>query len=634
LDESVGTVRHQDCIEGLNNLPAGSVDLVFADPPFNIGYDYDVYDDRKEREEYVAWCRRWIEGVHRSLKASGTFWLAIGDEHAAELKIVSQETGFHCRSWVIWYYTFGVNCTRKFSRSHAHLFYFVKDVDNFTFRESDPENRVPSARQLVYADMRANPKGRLPDDTWILRPQDLTDCFTPDEDTWYFPRVAGTFKERAGFHGCQMPEQLLGRIIRTCSNEGDLVVDPFAGSSTTLVVAKKLGRRFLGFDISEDYVRRGTDRLEQARSGDLLDGAADPLRSAPTTAKGKTIDRKLAKRGRPAKGASALKEKRRPHPDPLPEACEREQDALTPALLQKPGRGSDKTHTAAPVAETVRGNEKTLTPFLSGEGKVRGDLAELTEGLIEAFRRSSNGFSLDRVVADPVRNETFCDACRSLGLEGAPRLWNHLLFRLRKSGRLAGIPTRERTEFSWHACDRYLFASEIALKQMFDAGCHSLDEILCDPESAGRFDHIAARFAPGFSSLEYRWAALKLRKEARLVRSRAQRLRPGRFNQPLSIGCFDWSLVPQSPGIYRIACGTERKDQCLYVGEALNLRERLLQHFGDEDRLNVWHSEAQSTDLSFSTITADRHPTDLLAFQALFVRRHHPKLNLADFLAV
>jgi site-specific DNA-methyltransferase (adenine-specific) len=291
VDESLRTVRHGDCIAGLNQLPAGDVDLAFADPPFNIGYEYDVYNDRQHRDEYLAWCREWITAVHRALKPSGTFWLAIGDERAAELKILSQEIGFHCRSWVIWYYTFGVNCTHKFSRSHAHLFYFVKDPKNFTFRQDDPENRVPSARQLVYADARANPRGRLPDDTWILRPQDLNDCFTADEDTWYFPRVAGTFKERAGFHGCQMPEQLLARIIRTCSNDGELVVDPFAGSATTLVVAKKLGRRCLGFDISEDYVRRGIERLERARVGDGLEGAADPLTSAPSTANGKPVRR-------------------------------------------------------------------------------------------------------------------------------------------------------------------------------------------------------------------------------------------------------------------------------------------------------------------------------------------------------
>lgn len=277
----VNTIVHADCIAAMQELPDGYVDLAFADPPFNIGYDYDVYDDRQERDEYLGWSQRWIAQVYRVLKPSGTFWLAIGDEYAAELKIAAQEAGFHCRSWVVWYYTFGVNCTRKFSRSHAHLFHFVKDPQEFTFNSD--AIRVPSARQLVYNDGRANPKGRLPDDTWILRPQDCTDGFNPDEDTWYFPRVAGTFKERAGFHGCQMPEQLLGRIIRCCSNEGELVMDPFSGSATTVAAAKKLGRRYLGFDLSEEYAERGQARLEGIRVGDPLDGAAEPLVSAPAT---------------------------------------------------------------------------------------------------------------------------------------------------------------------------------------------------------------------------------------------------------------------------------------------------------------------------------------------------------------
>ncbi len=283
LDE----IHHGDCIAGLNKLPVGTVDLAFADPPFNIGYEYDVYDDKKQRHEYLDWSRAWIGAVHRVLSPAGTFWLAIGDEYAAELKLASQEIGFHCRSWVIWYYTFGVNCKNKFSRSHAHLFYFVKDPQQFTFRADELENRIPSARQLVYADARANPAGRLPDDTWVLRPQDLADCFTTAEDTWYFPRVAGTFKERAGFHGCQMPEQLLGRIVRLCSNPGDVVLDPFSGSATTVAVAKKLGRRYVAFDLSEDYVTRGRARLAGINPGDPLDGAAEPTMSAPSTANGK-----------------------------------------------------------------------------------------------------------------------------------------------------------------------------------------------------------------------------------------------------------------------------------------------------------------------------------------------------------
>src|SRR5262245_6389687 len=123
-------IHEGDCIAGMHEIISGTVDLAFADPPFNIGYDYDVYDDAREHEHYLDWSKQWIEGVFRALKPTGTFWLAIGDEYAAELKLVSQEIGFICRSWVVWYYTFGVNCKMKFSRSHAHLFHFVKDRAN------------------------------------------------------------------------------------------------------------------------------------------------------------------------------------------------------------------------------------------------------------------------------------------------------------------------------------------------------------------------------------------------------------------------------------------------------------------------------------------------------------------------
>ena len=311
------TIVHGDAIEILEDVGKPFADLVFADPPFNIGYQYDVYHDRRDSELYLEWTKRWMGAACSVLKPDGTFWVAIGDEYAAEIKLIAQnKLGLTCRSWVIWYYTFGVNCTRKFSRSHAHLFHFVKDPQNFTFRAEELENRVPSARQLVYNDSRANKSGRLPDDTWIiqpaitvdqskrdepkpetgnpsaatdktwtwiLRPQDLAQCFQSKEDTWYFPRVAGTFKERAGFHGCQMPEQLLGRIIRTCSSEHDLVLDPFSGSATTLAVAKKLGRHFLGFDISEDYAKFGIERLKSIQVGDELEGSPEPLMSAPQT---------------------------------------------------------------------------------------------------------------------------------------------------------------------------------------------------------------------------------------------------------------------------------------------------------------------------------------------------------------
>lgn len=305
------TIRQGDCLQGMAKVKSESVDLAFADPPFNIGYDYDVYHDARNDGDYLDWCQQWMSEVVRVLKPTGTFWLAIGDEYAAELKVLMQrELKLTCRSWVVWYYTFGVNCKQKFSRSHAHLFHMVKDPANFTFNVE--AIRVPSARQLVYGDRRANPSGRLPDDTWILRPQDLPEGFQADDDTWYFPRVAGTFKERAGWHGCQMPEQLLGRIIRACSNPGDLVLDPFGGSGTTLAVAKKLERHYLGFELSKDYVANIRQRLKRIQPGDPLDGAPEPLVSAPDTANGRRLDSKEQKSKKPnhsmkARGKAAAK---------------------------------------------------------------------------------------------------------------------------------------------------------------------------------------------------------------------------------------------------------------------------------------------------------------------------------------
>ena len=601
----MNTILHGDCISGMNALGAGSVDLVFADPPFNIGYDYDVYRDELSQNQYLNWSRQWIGAVHRILKENGTFWLAIGDEYAAELKVASQEIGFHCRSWVVWYYTFGVNCKYKFTRSHAHLFYFVKDPAKFVFRSDDPDNRIPSARQLVYNDNRANPRGRLPDDTWIippadatgalsvdddllldvappsdesstwtLRPQDLQDRFRPDEDTWYFPRVAGTFKERAGFHGCQMPEQLLGRIIRSCTDPDALVLDPFSGSGTTTAVAKKLSRRYLAFDLSEDYVRQGLARLESIRVGDLLDGSAEPLASAPTTAEGRAGQQEATKRRNAANA----------------------------------GAGVRSSH----------------------DGAAERQLEHTLQGIIAAFAATHAGCSVDRMVVDPDRNVQFTAACRERSLAGDPRSWNMLLFRLRKGGKLAHLDTVERTRLSWEECDPYLFASEIAWRMLLDdERAVSLDEILCDPYLAAEFDAIAGRLAPGYRPLEYRLAALKLRKQSKLARVRAASLSPpARLGKPTPLGEFEPAVVPAGSGVYLI--GTPKSGR-LYLGETVNLRRRLSQF--DDARRELWREHAERVGIAPDKLNVWVRPviaeaSEMLAWQACLAHRFQPRLNL------
>jgi len=231
-----------DCIEIMKEFPDSSIDLIFADPPFNIGIKYDVHKDNMPYDEYFKWSERWIQEAFRLLKSNGSIYVAIGDEFAAEINIILKRTGFYFRNWIIWYYTFGQNQRRKFNRAHTHILYFTKDKNKFTFNDKDI--RIPSARQLIYKDKRANPIGKIPD------------------DVWNFPRVCGTFKERISNHPCQMPEDILELIIKTSSNQGELVLDPFGGTGTTAAVAQRLKRNFITIEISKEYYIIILKRLE------------------------------------------------------------------------------------------------------------------------------------------------------------------------------------------------------------------------------------------------------------------------------------------------------------------------------------------------------------------------------------
>ncbi|HEX7008527.1 MAG TPA: DNA methyltransferase, partial [Phycisphaeraceae bacterium] len=175
------TIHVGDCLKLMAGWPADSVDLIFADPPYNIGYTYDHYQDRRSDEDYIAWTYQWIDACARLLKPSGSFYILIGDEYAAEarlhLKALERQGRLLFRNWIIWHYTFGQRCKIKFNRSHAHLFYCVGSAaigpggkpsinaqcPPFTFNYD--AIAVPSARMTTYNDRRQNPRGKLPDDT-------------------------------------------------------------------------------------------------------------------------------------------------------------------------------------------------------------------------------------------------------------------------------------------------------------------------------------------------------------------------------------------------------------------------------------------------------------------------------------
>jgi site-specific DNA-methyltransferase (adenine-specific) len=232
-----------DCVEELPKIKAGSVDLIFADPPYNIGIDYGQGKkaDLLPAADYIDWCANWIGCCVNTLAADGSMWVMVNDEWAAHFYILLEEAGLIHRSWVKWYETFGINCPKKFNRTSRHIFYCIVDPKRFTFNKDAV--RRPSDRQTKYNDKRANTKGK----TW--------------DDVWQIPRRTGTCDERIRGFPTQLPLELLRAIVGCSSNEGGLVLDPFNGSGTTGAAAMELERRYIGIEREKKFYDKASRRL-------------------------------------------------------------------------------------------------------------------------------------------------------------------------------------------------------------------------------------------------------------------------------------------------------------------------------------------------------------------------------------
>lgn len=260
------TIRcvYGDCLKAIpEKVMTGTCKLAILDPPYNIGQNYDSYRDKRPTAEFIEWLRQRVNRVHETLHRYGSMWVFINDPLVSEVDIMVKELGFYKRSHVIWYYTFGQNCKTNFSRSHTHLLYYTKNKAKFTFNKS--QLRQPSARQIKYDDPRADPKGRLPDNTWVLFPEQIPDAFNPDGDTWLASRVCGTFDERCDHSPNQIPLPIMERIVLACSSKGNWVLDLFMGTGTAGVACKRHGRNYLGIDISKTCVRKAAERITDAK---------------------------------------------------------------------------------------------------------------------------------------------------------------------------------------------------------------------------------------------------------------------------------------------------------------------------------------------------------------------------------
>ena len=251
-----GEIWIGDSIEWLHSLATGSVDLVFADPPYNIKKaEWDTFESQ---QEYVAWSVRWIEQAARVLKPEGTLYVCGFSEILADLRLPASRFFKGCR-WLVWHYKNKANLGDDWGRSHESILHFRKSRE-FTFNVDDV--RIPYGEHTLkypahpQAETSQYGSAANKDRIWHPHPRGAK-----PKDVIEIPTTCNGMHEKTP-HPTQKPEELLRKIVLASSSPGDVVVDPFLGSGTTAVVAEQLKRQWKGCDLSAEYCQFAADRIE------------------------------------------------------------------------------------------------------------------------------------------------------------------------------------------------------------------------------------------------------------------------------------------------------------------------------------------------------------------------------------
>ncbi|MFZ8845670.1 MAG: DNA-methyltransferase [Candidatus Hydrothermia bacterium] len=245
----VDKVIEGDAIEVMREIPDNSVDMTFADPPFNLGKRYNNYHDKKRIDEYLEWCRLWLKEMVRITKPTGSIFV----HHIP--KWLTYFAGFlneiaYFRHWIVWD-AMSSPLGKTLLPSHYGILWYTKEKRGFKFY--DIRSAHPRCRNcgIVLQDYggkknKMHPYGPLISDVW----KDIH-------------RIR--HKKRRDEHPCQLPIPLLERLILMTTDEGDIVLDPFVGTGTTAIAAKRLGRKYIAIDIDSKYVKIAREKLENVQ---------------------------------------------------------------------------------------------------------------------------------------------------------------------------------------------------------------------------------------------------------------------------------------------------------------------------------------------------------------------------------
>ena len=252
-----GRLYQGDSLLWLQSLEQESVDLIFADPPYNINKaDWDKFENQ---EHYIHWSLQWIKEASRILTQNGTLYVCGFSEILADLKRPSMAYFKSCR-WIVWYYKNKANLSNDWGRSHESLLHLRKskrqvfNVDDIRIpygRHTLKYPAHPQAESSQYDNQNSQAKPLWTPHPRGAKPKDVVEV----------PTTCNGMGETTP-HPTQKPEALLRKFVLASSNEGDVVLDPFSGSGTTLVVAEQLGRKWLGCEIEQEYNQWAIERLE------------------------------------------------------------------------------------------------------------------------------------------------------------------------------------------------------------------------------------------------------------------------------------------------------------------------------------------------------------------------------------
>jgi site-specific DNA-methyltransferase (adenine-specific) len=232
-----------------NEISDNSIDLIFVDPPYNIGKNFNGYKDKwATDEEYLHWCYEWIDLCINKLTPSGSMYIMTSTQFMPYFDIFIRGR-LTILSRLVWYYdSSGVQARKYYGSMYEPILFCVKDPDNYTFNAQDilVEAKTGARRKLI--DYRKNP------------PQVYNSEKVPG-NVWEFSRVRYRMDEYEN-HPTQKPIALLERIIKASSNVGDVILDPFSGTFTTSFVAQQLNRKSIGIELQEEYIKIGLRRLK------------------------------------------------------------------------------------------------------------------------------------------------------------------------------------------------------------------------------------------------------------------------------------------------------------------------------------------------------------------------------------